>query len=465
MSARRRTAGWAPAQAAASLVQLAYIERSLAHILAGWAVKMPAFDAKLEFGLQMHRSMERATLLRSRVVGLSHAKASEATVPAGLRSVLSQVDRAPTPDRLIAAIYRWLYPRLIKLYETHLREADPDGDRASVELIGPVLASVRKEALEGLSLSAGHDVDRGWIGEIDALWNARTTGEPLSLETGLWRPVDRAPAAARPESSRYSKSGSLGVFPVDPLHDPRDIGMFLHKELDEEYAALELVARNSYEHPDMPWAFHRDMVRQASDEARHAVMIARPMTARGFRHGDFPITTSSYDGLYAFDPCEAGSRKELLWRLLIRQTFMEGLAIDHLAHEIDRRRSVGQTDIAAVFEYILRDEVFHAQSGLRWSRELLGSDAKAVLQGRAEAIGYFTARAEAMRERFVMDNLDDAFRELTAIEAGKARRGGKPPERPLNRTGRLQAGYTEQDIAQVVAWGYAVDHPPDSETP
>ena len=52
--------------------------------------------------------------------------------------------------------------------------------------------------------------------------------------------------------------------------------------------------------------------------------------------------------------------------------------------------SAGQADIASVFEYILRDEVFHAQSGLRWSRELLGSDPEAVLEERAEAMGYFT---------------------------------------------------------------------------
>jgi len=464
MSARRRTATWSPVQAAASLVQLAYIERSLAHILAGWAVKMPAFDAKLGFGLQMHRSMERSTHLRGRIIGLCHATAGEAMVAAGLRSVLSHVDRAQTPAQLIAAIYQWLYPRLIELYETHLREADPDGDRPSVELIQSILTSVRKERLEGLSYSARRNDHRLWICDIEELWNARMTGEPLSLENGLWSPVDRAPAAVRPVATRFSKSGSLGLFPLDPLLDPRDIGMFLHKELDEEYAALELVARNSYEHPDMPWAFHRDMARQASDEARHAMMISRLMTARGFRHGDFSFTKSSYDGIYAFEPCEAGSRKELLWRMLIRQTFMEGLAIDHLAYEIDRRRSVGQTDIALVFEYILRDEVFHAQSGLRWSRELLGSDAEAVLKERAEAVRYFTARAEAARERFVMDNLDDALRELTAIEASKERRGGRPPERPLNRTGRLQAGYTEHDIAQVVSWGYAVDNSPDSET-
>jgi uncharacterized ferritin-like protein (DUF455 family) len=457
VNAKHRTAYWSPAQAAASLVQLAYLERSLAHILAGWAVKMPAFEAKLTFGLQMHRSMERATTLRGRVNGLCHATASEATVPAGLRSVLAQVDRAQTPAWLVAAIYRWLYPRLIALYQTHLSEAEPDGDRASVELIRSFLPPMDEERHQGLSLLAGRGDNRPWIRELDELWNERMTGEPLTLANGMWSPVDRVPAAVRPEGSRFAVSGSLGLVPVDPVHDPRDIGMFLHKELDEEFTTLELMARNSYEHPDMPWAFHRDMARQVSDEARHAVMITRLMTARGVRHGDFALSTSSYDGIYEFEPCPAGSRQELLWRMLIRQTFMEGLAIDHLAYEIERRRSAGQTDIASAFEYILRDEVFHAQSGLRWSQELLGPDPQAVLQERDQAIQYFTARAEAARECFVMGNLDQALSELAAVQAGKEHREGKRPERPLNRTGRVQAGYTDNDILQIVSWGYAVD--------
>jgi uncharacterized ferritin-like protein (DUF455 family) len=256
---------------------------------------------------------------------------------------------------------------------------------------------------------------------------------------------------------RFSESGSLGVLPVDPLHDPGDIGMFLHKELDEEYTTLELIARNSYEHPGMPWAFHRDMGRQASDEARHAIIIARLMAARGFRHGDFALSTSSYDGLYEFEPCAPGSRQELLWRMLIRQTFEEGLAIDNLAYEIERRRAAGQTDITTAFEYILRDEVFHAQSGLRWSRELVGSEPNAVAQARDQAIAYLTQRAEAAREKFVMENLDEAMGELTAIHAGMERRGGKLPDRPLNQTGRVQAGFDEEDIRQIVSWGYATD--------
>jgi len=455
----RRGAFWSPTQAAASLVQLAFVERALAHILAGWAVKLPAFEAKLAFGLQMHRAMERATLLRSRVKGLSHATADEATLAEGWRSLLEHIDRAQTPARLLAAIHRWLAPRLIELYETHRRETDPDGDRASVELIRSFLPQLGAERKRGLALPPANPRadNRAWFGELDELWRARAAGAPLALEDALWGPVDRVPGAVRPEGSRFGRAGSIGLFPLDPVHDPRDLGMALHKELDEEYTTLELMARNSYEHPDMPWAFHRDMARQVSDEARHAALLERAMKARGFRHGDFPLSATSYDGLYEFEPCAPGSRQELLWRMLIRQTFMEGLAIDFLPYEIERRRAAGQDDIARVFEYILRDEVFHAQSGLRWSRELLGHDAQALLQAREEAIGYFTRRAEAAREAFVLNHLDEAMGELEAIEAAKELRGGDSPRRPLNRTGRAQAGYTDEDIRQVVSLGFASD--------
>lgn len=445
---------WLPANAAASLVRLTFAERSLAHIRAGWAAKMPAFEAKLAFGLSMHRAMERATSLKSRVHGLCHAVAQEATLPSGWRALFIAMDRARTPDALAAAIYQWFYPLLIALYEAHLAHADPDGDRASIELIQSFLPALQQERREGLSLLSG----RGDRGALESLWSERDSGEQLPLEHALWDPVDRVPAAARPEGSRFGHAGSLGLLPVDPLNDEAGIGMFLHKELDEEFTTLELMARNSYEHPDMPWAFHRDMIRQASDEARHAMLITRLMAARGVRHGDYPLTKSSYDGIYEFEPCAPGSRQELLWRMLIRQTFMEGLAVDHLGLEIGRRRAAGQADIAHVFEYILRDEVFHAQSGLRWSRELIGDAApQAMTAERARALDYFTARAEAAREEFVLENLDLAMAELDVIEAGKQHREGNPPSRPLNRTGRKQAGYSEDDIRQVLSMGFARD--------
>lgn len=459
MIRRRGSSSWSPAEAASSLAGLAFLERALAHILAGWAVKTPAFEAKLLFATQMHRAMERATQWRSRIHGLCHAVAAEPRLPKGWQAALKHIDASPDPDAVVMAIYGKLYPRLMEMCEAHARGTDATGDRASLELIRSFLPALRAERRDGLSILPWSKRAKARTGDgtFEELWTARENGEPLSLEELVWEPLDRVPAAVRPEGSRFSPSGSLGLLPADPLHNPSDLAIFLHKELDEEFTTLELMARNSYEHPSMPWNFHRDMARQASDEARHARMIGRLMQARGIRHGQFEISVASYDGLYEFEPCERGSRKELLWRMLIRQTFMEGLAVDHLASDIKRRKLAGQSDIAHVFEYILRDEVFHAQSGLRWSREILGSDHASLVEARRDAFEYFTSRAEAARERFVMDNLDAAMAELAAIEAVKAACGSKRSETPLNRIGRKQAGYGEDDINQIVTWGFAND--------
>ncbi len=52
--------------------------------------------------------------------------------------------------------------------------------------------------------------------------------------------------------------------------------------MDAELCAAELMARNSHEHPEMPWDFHVDMARQTWDELRHAKLHS-PADAEGAR--------------------------------------------------------------------------------------------------------------------------------------------------------------------------------------
>ncbi len=44
--------------------------------------------------------------------------------------------------------------------------------------------------------------------------------------------------------------------------DPEEQKHFFHGLMDAELCAAELMARNSHEHPEMPWDFHVDMARQ-----------------------------------------------------------------------------------------------------------------------------------------------------------------------------------------------------------
>lgn len=463
MNSRTPSSPWDVTRAVASLNELAYFERAAAHVLAGWIPRIPDMAIKVELGQRLYQAIDRATQLRTRLYGLTRANAADLPVPQGWQLVMRHVDSAPDGSAMLEGLSHAIWPRLIELYRRHVTSTDPLGDDASVHLISGFLPDVSSTLEWGLAALKGAPATPAapaFLEEAETLWEARAQGSDLPFSDSLWQPLDRFPAAARPASLERCEPGSLGILTVDSVREPVDVGKFLHSDLDEEYTTLELMARNSYEHPDMPWQFHVDMARQASDEARHALMVLGCLRDRGFSYGAFPISTGSYDGLYQFAPCEPGSRKELLWRMLIRQTFMEGLALDSLAHDIKRRAGAGQDDIVRALDYILRDEVFHVQSGMRWAAHLIGDDRRAILQERYEAWTFYTAAAEAVRAQFAENNLEKAMAELDVLEEGKRRRGGKPVDRPLNRIGRLQAGLNDDDILQVLSWGYATEDPP-----
>lgn len=451
---------WGVGEAAASLNELAYFERAVAHVLAGWVPRVPDMGIKVALGQHAYHAVDRAARLRARLSGLMRATAEELPVPEGWRQALKRVDEASDAPALLVGLYGVVWPQLIALYRRHLASTDPLRDDPSVRLITGVLPDVMSDVEWGAAMlndvSTSSPLD-SFTKEVEALWHDRSRGADLSFGDALWAPLDRVPTPVRPAGLTRSEPGSLVDLAVDSLHDPQDIARFIHTDLDEEYTTLELIARNSYEHPDMPLQFHVDMARHAAEEARHALMVLELLEDRGFRYGDFDVHTSSYDGLYEFEPCEPGSRKELLWRMLIRQTFMEGLALDSSAHDIERRRAAGQPDIARTLEFVLRDEVFHVMSGMRWSGYLLGDDRRAILQERYEAVTYFTTAAEAQRERLAITHPEKVMEELDILEEAKRRRGGKPPEHPLNRLGRLQAGLNDDDILQVLSWGFATE--------
>ncbi|MBL0167793.1 MAG: DUF455 family protein [Propionivibrio sp.] len=449
---------WTVREASLALNEITYLERAVAHVLAGWLPKLPEMTVKLALGQQQYEMLDRATQLRSRLSGLLRAEGIELPIKCGWRELVKHLDASPDPGALFAGLYGFLWPRLLELVQRYLASADPVGDQPSLRLVTGLASEVETQLSWGqsaLRATPSREKSYAFLEQLEALWTARDSGADLAPADWLWSPLDRVPLAARPAGLEHCKRGSLGLLAVDSIREARDVGIFLHSDLDEEFTTLELMGRNSYEHPDMPWQFHLDMARQVADEARHAQLMLQLLEARGFGYGDFPISTGTYDGLYQFEPCPPGSRKELLWRMLIRQTFMEGLALDSLARDIRRRTEAGHHDIARALDYILRDEVFHAGSGLRWSAYLLDGDRRAVLQERYESLTFYTTKAEAWRASFVETHVEEAMAELMMIEEGKRRRGGKLPDRPLNRLGRQQAGFNDDDILQVLSWGYA----------
>src|SRR5512143_4132585 len=73
-------------EASERLAALAFLERACAHILAGWIVKVPDLDVKIEWGQQFAASMEASSRLRDRAAALAAGQELTARVPGGWRA-------------------------------------------------------------------------------------------------------------------------------------------------------------------------------------------------------------------------------------------------------------------------------------------------------------------------------------------------------------------------------------------
>jgi uncharacterized ferritin-like protein (DUF455 family) len=148
--------------------------------------------------------------------------------------------------------------------------------------------------------------------------------------------------------------------------DPEEQKHFFHGLMDAELCAAELMARNSHEHPEMPWDFHVDMARQTWDEIRHAEIHDRLMAAElGCHWGDYPIGFAYFRSIYALD---------LLGRLALFNGTSEQKAMWRHSHRRKVLLDLGQTTVARVFDDLLADEVPHVHNGVRWGSHLLGGD-------------------------------------------------------------------------------------------
>jgi uncharacterized ferritin-like protein (DUF455 family) len=141
---------------------------------------------------------------------------------------------------------------------------------------------------------------------------------------------------------------------------------FFHALMDAEICAAELMARNSHEHPEMPWDFHVDMARQTWDEMRHAKLHSLLMPKElDCRWGDYPLGFSYFRSVYAHD---------LLGRLALFNSTSEQKAMWRHSHRRKVLVERGQEQIAQVFDYLLADEVPHVHNGTRWGTYLCGGD-------------------------------------------------------------------------------------------
>jgi hypothetical protein len=342
-----------------------HVLRELVHLSCGWLPLEPRLEVKYALGDHLHDDARALTKIKRRLYELRTPSDYPGAPAEELAALLDRANGATTPQEYLDIAYGELKPALAAAIRIHLEHLAPLIDEPSLRLLTQI----------------GHRQDQHMI-EVPHATAPLPFSDlgtlPIRLrevrELTVMPPLDQP---ARDDFIEVTEAGD--TYLTDELyingeenHVPTDADEqkhFFHGLMDAELCAAELMARNSHEHPEMPWDFHVDMARQVWDEIRHAEIHDRLMaTELGCHWGDYPIGFGYFKSIYALD---------LLARLALFNGTSEQKAMWRHSHRRKVLIELGQTTVARVFDYLLADEVPHVHNGVRWGSYLLGNDEKA----------------------------------------------------------------------------------------
>ncbi|KAK9797739.1 hypothetical protein WJX73_003807 [Symbiochloris irregularis] len=205
---------------------------------------------------------------------------------------------------------------------------------------------------------------------------------------------------------------------------------------------------------DLPAAFFDDFIQIADDEAKHFQLLQARLQELGSSYGALP----AHDGLWE---SAARTAHSLPARLAVEHCVHEGRGLDVLPQTIQRFRSSGDGETAALLgNVILQEEVQHCAAGVRWLkwlfasrpplRPLPASSAPASPQnGQHQAASLRKPAAVEAHEPAALSAhaTDEIGSEFTTVEAWfhhlvrEHFHGHLKP--PFNKEARTAAGFTE----------------------
>lgn len=195
------------------------------------------------------------------------------------------------------------------------------------------------------------------------------------------------------------------------VHTREGHAALLHSIAHIEFNAVDLAADIIWRFPALPDAFYLDWARVAREEARHFALLRQRLNELGCDYGDFPAHNALWD-------MAERTRGDLLARLALVPRTLEARGLDASPAVRAKLAQAGDEAGAAIIDIILREEIGHVAIGNHWYRLLCAERG--------------------------LDPLDTA--------AALAEQHGAPrPRAPFNLDARRQAGFTEDELAQLGA--------------
>jgi hypothetical protein len=343
-----------------------HVLRELVHLGCGWLALEPRLEVKYALGDHLHDDARTVSKIRRRLYELRTPSDYPGAPDEALAALLDRANDAQDASAYLAIAYGELKPALLAAIRIHLANLDPLIDEPSARLLTQLLHRQERHVVE----LGPREVPEPAVEDLGALPIRLRQTRPLRVMEPLDEPARDAFVQVTPEGDPYLTdelyvNGEENHVPSDPEEQRH----FFHGLMDAELCAAELMARNSHEHPEMPWEFHVDMARQCWDEIRHAEIHDRLMaTELGCHWGDYPVGFGYFKSIYALD---------LLGRLALFNGTSEQKAMWRHSHRRKVLLEMGQVTVARVFDYLLADEVPHVHNGVRWGTHLLGGDERA----------------------------------------------------------------------------------------
>lgn len=393
----RRQTYFTVEQSAAIFHHYFSLEFELFTTLCGAIPWIPELEVKCELSHQLHTAMLRTRALRERLSDFLMREPEKQVLPEWANFV-RHLMTAPTPDALLAALYRVIRPAQLKTYETHARLTLPVNDAPSKEMLAMHLPGLRADVAWGAARwgegkTGTPDTLASFVGEIRE--HLRALGGPM----GLQRPADAAPIQEYPVWQRPARMA---------LEDRFEIHSADRYTLPDwpEYEAIPSAYTHFTELPvidicgtivydgrelGLPFEFFAEFTRQVWDEARHTMMGMERLRAFGIDPHKVPIPVGHYTVWASID---------LLHRLASLTQVGEACSFapkrEWVAKAWQRRDPLS----ALEHEYDIVDERTHVLFGARWIKEImrLTKEKRSVKQVVQDADWEFREKINALRK-------------------------------------------------------------------
>lgn len=185
----------------------------------------------------------------------------------------------------------------------------------------------------------------------------------------------------------------------------------IHAIAHIEFNAINLALDALWRFPTMPPAYYTDWLQVAHEEAQHFTLLATHLGTLGYQYGDFPAHNSLWE-------MAEKTQHDILARIALVPRTMEARGLDASPKVRAKLAQAGDIAAAQIMDIILREEIGHVLIGNRWYAHLCTQRGLNPILTYAQLAHQYAAPT---------------------------------PRAPFNLEARLAAGFSEDEIAALLA--------------